>query len=90
MVMSRFASASPLAGANDNLSAIAAVVIGGASLFGGRGTVLGSIVGTFVISILVTGLILAHVQTFWQQVAVGAILIAAVTADQIRMRLQQR
>jgi ribose transport system permease protein len=88
MVMARFASASPLAGANDELNAIAAAVIGGASLFGGRGTILGTVVGTFIISILVTGLILAHVETFWQQVAVGVILIAAVAADQVRMRLQ--
>ena len=90
MVMARFASASPVYGATDNLTAIAAVVIGGASLFGGRGTVLGTIVGTFIVSILVTGLILAHVEPFWQEVAVGMILIAAVAADQVRVRLLAR
>ncbi|MGH9066210.1 MAG: ABC transporter permease [Acidimicrobiales bacterium] len=90
LVMSRFSVGNPLAGANDELDAIAAVVIGGASLFGGRGTIAGTIIGTFVISVLVTGLVLAHVQPFWQQVAVGAVLIGAVWADQIRGRLRQR
>lgn len=87
MVMARFASASVQAGANDELDAITAVVIGGASLFGGRGTVLGTVIGSFVITVMVTGLILIGVQPFWQQVAVGAILIFAVAIDQLRDRL---
>jgi ribose transport system permease protein len=87
MVMARFASASVQAGANDELDAITAVVIGGASLFGGRGTVLGTVIGSFVITVMVTGLILIGVQPFWQQVAVGAILIFAVAMDQLRDRL---
>jgi ribose transport system permease protein len=87
MVMARFASASVQAGANDELDAITAVVIGGASLFGGRGTILGTVIGSFVITVMVTGLILAGVQPFWQQVAVGAILIFAVAMDQLRDRL---
>jgi ribose transport system permease protein len=87
MVMARFASASVQAGANDELDAITAAVIGGASLFGGRGTILGTVIGSFVITVLVTGLILIGVQPFWQQVAVGAILIFAVAVDQLRDRL---
>lgn len=87
MVMARFASASVQAGANDELDAITAVVIGGASLFGGRGTILGTVIGSFVITVMVTGLILAGVQPFWQQVAVGAILIFAVAMDQLRDRI---
>jgi len=87
MVMARFASASIQAGANDELDAITAVVIGGASLFGGRGTVLGTVIGAFVITVMVTGLILTGVQPFWQQVAVGAILIFAVALDQLRDKL---
>ncbi len=87
-VMARFTVASPLAGANDELSAIAAVVIGGASLFGGRGTILGSIVGTAIVSVLVTGLVLANVVPFWQVVLVGAIIIAAVYIDQTRRRVR--
>lgn len=90
LVTARFTAASVTAGLNDELDAIAAVVIGGASLFGGRGSILGTIIGTFVISVLVTGLILANVQSFWQQVAVGAVLIGAVWADQLRGRLRQR
>lgn len=88
LVTARFTIATPVAGANDELDAIAAVVIGGASLFGGRGTILGTIVGTFVISILVTGLVLMNVQPFWQEVAVGVVLIAAVYLDQVRRKLR--
>lgn len=87
MVMARFSSASVQAGANDELDAITAVVIGGASLFGGRGTILGTVIGGFVITTMVTGLILIGVQPFWQQVAVGMILIFAVATDQFRGRL---
>jgi len=87
MVTAKFTIASPIAGANDELDAIAAVVIGGASLFGGTGTIFGTLIGTFIISILVTGLVLLNVQPFWQQVAVGAVLIVAVVLDQVRRRL---
>lgn len=87
MVTAKFTIASPIAGANDELDAIAAVVIGGASLFGGTGTIFGTLVGTFIISILVTGLVLLNVQPFWQEVAVGAVLIIAVVLDQVRRRL---
>jgi ribose transport system permease protein len=87
MVTAKFTIASPIAGANDELDAIAAVVIGGASLFGGTGTIFGTLVGTLIISILVTGLILLNVQPFWQEVAVGAVLILAVILDQLRRRL---
>lgn len=90
MVMARFASASVQAGANDELDAIAAVVIGGCSLFGGRGTIVGTVIGAFVITVMVTGLVLTGIQPFWQQVAVGAILIVAVAGDQLRDRLFDR
>jgi ribose transport system permease protein len=87
VVTAHFSIATPIAGANDELDAIAAVVIGGASLFGGSGTIFGTLVGTLIISILVTGLVLLNVQPFWQQVAVGAVLIVAVLLDQFRRRL---
>jgi ribose transport system permease protein len=83
IVMTRLGAASPASGANDELNAIAAVVIGGASLFGGRGTVLGSVIGTCIISVLLTGLIIVNVPPFWQLVAVGVVLIAAVYVDQL-------
>jgi ribose transport system permease protein len=88
--LARFTDASPVAGQGDELGAIAAVVIGGASLMGGKGSMLGTVVGTLIISVLVTGLITMNVPTFWQEVAVGVILAAAVYADQIRERLTQQ
>ena len=86
VVMGRLGAASPTSGATDNLSAIAAVVIGGTSLFGGRGSVLGTVFGTGIIAVLLTGLIVINVPPFWQEVAVGAVLIAAVYLDQMRGR----
>jgi ribose transport system permease protein len=90
MVMANFAVATPVAGTNDELNAIAAVVIGGASLFGGRGHMLGTVVGTFIIALLVTGLVLVGVSGSWQQVATGIIIVAAVAVDQVRLRLAER
>jgi ribose transport system permease protein len=69
---------------NTNLDVIAAVVIGGTSLFGGYGTIFGTIVGLFIPAILQNGFVITGVQPFWQQVAVGAVLIAAVFIDQRR------
>jgi ribose transport system permease protein len=80
----------PIAGQNDELNAIAAVVIGGASLFGGRGHMLGTVVGTFIIALLVTGLVLIGVSGSWQEVATGIIIVAAVAVDQVRLRLAER
>lgn len=90
LVMARLGAGSPASGATDNLNAIAAVVIGGASLFGGRGTVIGSVIGTAIISVLLTGLVLINVQPFWQEVVVGIVLIAAVYIDQLRTRRARR
>jgi ribose transport system permease protein len=90
LVMARLGAGSPSSGATDNLNAIAAVVIGGASLFGGRGTVIGSVIGTGIIAVLLTGLVLINVPPFWQEVAVGAILIAAVYVDQLRNRKSKK
>jgi ribose transport system permease protein len=86
LVMARLGAGSPASGATDNLNAIAAVVIGGASLFGGRGTIIGSVIGTAIIAILITGLVLINLPSFWQEVAVGAVLIAAVYVDQLHRR----
>ena len=73
-----------------NLQAIAAVVIGGTSLFGGIGTIFGTTVGVFIPIVLQSGFVILRVQPFWQQVAVGAVLIAAVYVDQLRRRARQR
>jgi ribose transport system permease protein len=86
LLLGQFIIGSPLTGANDELNAIAAVVIGGASLAGGRGTLLGTFFGAFIISILVTGLIASGVPAFWQVVAVGVVIVVAVFIDQIKDR----
>ncbi len=70
----------------DNLSAIGAVVIGGTSLFGGVGTILGSAVGAFIPTVLQNGLVIKAVQPFWQEVVVGATIVLAVYLDQVRRR----
>lgn len=72
-----------------NLAAITAVVIGGTSLFGGRGSVLGSAIGVFIPSVLASGLIIVGVQAYWQNVALGFVLVAAVFADQYRRSRQE-
>ena len=90
LVMARLGAGSPASGSTDNLNAIAAVVIGGASLFGGRGTIIGSVIGTGIIAVLITGLVLINVPPFWQEVAVGAVLILAVYIDQLRGRRRHR
>ena len=76
--------------ANDNLNAIAAVVIGGTSLTGGIGTVVGTTIGVFIPAILASGFIIVGLQSFWQNVAVGAVLIVAVFVDQFRRRSRER
>jgi ribose/xylose/arabinose/galactoside ABC-type transport system permease subunit len=79
---SRTVSAQPNAGISLELDVIAAVVIGGASLSGGRGTVLGTIIGTLLIIFLRNGLTLLGISTNIQFVVIGAIIIAAVALDQ--------
>jgi ribose transport system permease protein len=69
---------------NTNLNVIAGVVIGGTSLFGGYGSIFGSIIGLFIPATLQDGFVIIGIQPFWQQVVVGAVLIAAVYVDQTR------
>ena len=69
-----------------NLSVIAGVVIGGTSLFGGYGSIFGSVIGLFIPATLQNGFVIIGIQPFWQQVVVGAVLIAAVYVDQQRRR----
>jgi ribose transport system permease protein len=70
----------------DNLNAIAAVVLGGTSLFGGVGTVFGTVIGVFIPAVLSKGFVIVGVQQFWQPVAISAVLVAAVWFDQVRRR----
>jgi ribose transport system permease protein len=90
LVMAQLAAASVTAGQTDELSAIAAVVIGGVSLFGGRGTIAAAVIGTLIITVLQTGLVVAQVSSSWQVIAVGVVLVIAVFADQQRLRLARR
>jgi ribose transport system permease protein len=82
--LARFATTTIGGHSTDNLAAIAAVVLGG------TGTVLGTVVGVFIPAILQNGFVILGVQPFWQQVAVGAVLIIAVYIDQLKRRAQER
>ena len=90
ILTSRVASASPTAGEGDETYAIAAAVIGGASLSGGKGNLIGTIIGAFIIGVLNNGLNLIGLSSFWQQVAVGAVIILAVFMDVIRVKLKNQ
>jgi ribose transport system permease protein len=83
---SRIGSGQPAGGSGYELDSIAAVVIGGTSLFGGEGNLFASLVGALIIATLRNGLNVLGVYAFWQQVAIGAILIAAVYLDRWRRR----
>jgi len=86
----RFGTASVGTHDSDNLAAISAAVIGGTSLFGGLGTIAGSVIGAFIPAVLRNGLVISRVQPFWQDVLIGAILILAVFLDQRRRRAEER
>lgn len=90
ILTSRVASASPTAGQGDETFAIAAAVIGGASLAGGKGNMVGTIIGAFIIGILNNGLNLIGLSSFWQQVAIGCVIILAVFLDVIRVKLKNQ
>ena len=84
LIASRLNSAQPALGLGYELEAIAAVVIGGTSLAGGRGTILGTLIGALIMSVLTNGLRVMSVAPEWQTVVTGAIIVAAVYADQLR------
>jgi ribose transport system permease protein len=74
----------------DNLTVITAVVIGGASLFGGRGSMVGTFIGVFIPELLAAGLIIIGVNQYWQYILTGLVLAGAVYLDSIRRRLRER
>ena len=86
----RFRTASVSSHQTDNLAAISASVIGGTSLFGGLGTIGGAVIGAFIPAVLRTGLVISRVPSFWQNVAIGTVLIVAVYLDQRRRRAEER
>ncbi|WP_187347099.1 ABC transporter permease [Nocardiopsis sp. CNR-923] len=82
ILIGRIASASPQAGVMDNLDSITAVVLGGTSLFGGRGMIVGTVMGALIVGVCRNGLTLAGVDVLWQNFAVGVLVILAVSLDQ--------
>jgi fructose transport system permease protein len=88
ILIGRIAAASPQAGQTENLDTITAVVLGGTSLFGGRGAILGTLVGALFVGVLRNGLALAGVDVLWQNFAVGVFVIVAVAIDQWIRRLR--
>jgi len=83
IVTARLDAADPKAGLGYELDSIAAVVIGGTSLSGGRGSILGTVLGCLIIGVLNNGLFLLDVSPFWQQVVKGFVILVAVAADKL-------
>jgi erythritol transport system permease protein len=90
IIASQLEASHPATGESFELNAIAAVVLGGTSLMGGRGSILGSLIGAFVIGVLSDGLVMLGVSEFWQMVIKGAVIVLAVAVDQMQSRLQAR
>jgi ribose transport system permease protein len=90
MSLARFSNTTIQGHDTDNLQSIAAVVIGGTSLFGGIGTMFGTLVGSFIPTVLQNGFVILRIQPFWQEAAVGGVLIAAVYVDQLKRRTRDR
>lgn len=86
IVTSRLDAAQPNAGTGYELDSIAAVVIGGTSLSGGRGSIMGTVLGALIIGVLNNGLVLLNVSPFWQQVVKGLVILAAVIVDKVNSK----
>ncbi|MCC5464629.1 ABC transporter permease [Pelosinus baikalensis] len=86
MLAARLVSAQAQAGLGYELDAIAASIIGGVSPMGGSGTILGTIIGAFIMGVLRNGLNLLNVNAFWQQIAIGVVIIVAVYIDKLRRK----
>jgi fructose transport system permease protein len=89
VAVGRVGSISPIAFSDVNLASITAVVIGGTSLFGGRGSIIGSVLGAMIVGVFITGLSLAGVDDYWQKFAAGCLVIIAVSLDQWLRRASQ-
>jgi erythritol transport system permease protein len=90
IIASQLEAAHPATGESFELNAIAAVVLGGTSLMGGRGSITGSLVGACVIGVLADGLVMLGVSEFWQMVIKGTVIVLAVAIDQLQSRVQAR
>ena len=85
IITSRLSSAQPTAGASYEMDAIAAVVLGGTSLSGGKGRILGTLIGALIIGVLNNGLNIIGVSAFWQQVVKGVVILIAVLIDRFKV-----
>lgn len=85
-----FSTTSVAGHSTDNLQAITAVALGGTSLFGGVASIIGTLIGVWIPAVLQNGFIIVGVQSYWQMVAVGVVLILAVFSDQVRRRSRRR
>ena len=85
-----FAAGAPQAGEASLLDSVAAVVIGGTSLFGGAGKIRGAVVGALIIGVLKTGLVNLNVDSLWQFVVVGLVIIVAVIVNQAQALLERQ
>src|SRR6185369_6785703 len=83
----RFSAGAAQGGEPLLLDSIAAVVIGGASLFGGSGTIIGTVIGALIIAVIQFGLVFINVEPFWQFVAVGVVIVISVMVDQIQKQV---
>jgi ribose transport system permease protein len=90
VLASQLSAGDPNAAKGLELEVVTAIVLGGASLAGGRGTLLGTVLGLIVIQVLNNGLILLDIPSFWQRIAQGILLIAAVSFDQIRQKINSQ
>ncbi len=90
LIAGQLLSIDPLAGNGMELDAIAAVVIGGASLFGGRGSVIGTLMGVFIMVMIRNGMNLLGISPFWQGAAIGSIIIGAVLIERLMARRTTR
>mgnify|MGYP005990618101 CR=1 FL=1 len=90
IISSQLVAAHPATGDTFELNAIAAAVLGGTSMSGGRGRIIGTIIGAFVIGVLSDGLVMMGVSSFWQTVIKGLVIIAAVVIDQAQQKVQAR
>lgn len=90
IIASQLEAAHPATGESFELTAIAAVVLGGTSLMGGRGSITGSLIGAFVIGVLADGMVMLGISEFWQIVIKGVVIILAVAVDQLQSQLQAR
>lgn len=89
LTAARVNAGDPTAGMNFELAAITAAIIGGTNLFGGRATILGTVVGALIMGVLQNGLNLLAIPSFWQQISIGVVLVGAVWLDQFAKRNQE-